>query len=182
MAASRTATADQETAGPRSRGVVNATIVSGIGTGVLATLAAAFVALGLLDRHFSLFEPLHDLWDHVGNATDTTLFAVLYLVVPPIWAILMVRWQTTRPSPRSRVARITMVPVMLAGVFGAWAWLATASRHIQWVFGIDVLPRFVTSLRVDDVDRWEALVVAGLLCLIGCAAVSVAVMLRESRR
>jgi hypothetical protein len=75
-----------------------------------------------------------------------------------------------------------VIAQLAVGVFAAWAWLATASRHVEWVFGIEPLPPSVTTLGISDVDRWEALAVAGLLCLAGLAAVNVALMLHDQRR
>jgi hypothetical protein len=77
---------------------------------------------------------------------------------------------------------MVVIAQLAVGVYAAWAWLATATRHVEWAFGIEPLPPSVTTLGISDADRWEALVVAGLLCLAGLAAVNAAFMLRELRR
>jgi hypothetical protein len=38
----------------------------------------------------------------------------------------------------------------------------------------------MVRLGISDADRWEAPIAAGLLCLIGCVAAVVTVMLREA--
>lgn len=163
-------------------GSIRWAVVSGISTGVLALLTAALVALQFTDRHFSLSDALRNTWELLASITDTALFVVLYVSVPMLWAILTVRWWLARRSRRSRLYQLTVVTLGLAGVFGAWAWLASALRLVRWVFDFGSLPEAVISLGLSDVDQWDAAVVAGLLCLVGCVAVNVAVMLRASRQ
>ena len=157
-------------------------VLSGISTGVLVLLTAALVALQFTDRHFSLSDALRDAWELLASITDTALFVVLYVSVPMLWAILTVRWWLARRFPRRRRYRLAMVGLGFAGVLGAWAWLASALRLVRWVFDLGSLPESAISLGLSDVDRWEAAVVAGLLCLVGCVAVNVAMMLRASHR
>jgi len=163
-------------------GLIRSAVLAGISTGVLAFLTAALVALQFTDRHFILSDALRDTWELLASITDTALFVVLYISVPMLWAILTVRWWLARRSPHSRRYRLAMVALGLAGVFGAWAWLASALRLVRWVFDFGSLPEAAVSLGLSDVDRWDAAVVAGLLCLVGCVAVNVAMMLRASRR
>jgi hypothetical protein len=181
MGAASTSGRDQPVENPEARGLLTTTIGGGILTAVLAAITIVLVALAFLDRHFSMSTGLRDLWDLLARVADTPLFVALYLVVPPLWAALAARWWLTQPSPR-RPAWMVMIPLFAAGVFGAWAWLSTTTRHIDWVFGIEPLPRSVVDLGLADVDRWGALVVAGLLALIGCVGAGSAVMLNASRR
>ena len=177
-------TTGQDLAGgeKRARGLLQVTIACGLVTVVLVAATAALFTLQFFDRHYALSDGLRELWELLATIADTAPFVVLYVVIPPAWAALTVRWWVARPMPRRWFVWVAMVPLLIAGAFGAWAWLATALRHSQWVFGVDPLPQSLTSLGVSDVDRWEALAVAGLLCLIACVIAGSAAMLSSSRR
>lgn len=182
MGAAETPEAGPTVPGAQNHAPIRAAVACGITTGVLALLAAGLVSLRFIDRHFGLSSAPLDAWDQLAAITDTAIFVVLYAVVPPIWAVLTIRWWVSHAPPRDRLEGMMTIAQLAAGVFGAWAWLATALRHLQWVFEIDPLPQTVINLGVSDVDRWEALVVAGLLCLGGLAAGNVVFMLRGERR
>ena len=182
MGAAETPEAGLTATGARNHAPTRAAVACGITTGVLALLEAGLVSLRFVDRHFSLSSASLDAWDQLAAITDTAIFVVLYAVVPPIWAVLTIRWWVSRPPLRDRLGRMAMIAQLAAGVFGAWAWLATALRHLQWVFDIEPLPPSVITVGISDVDRWEALVVAGLLCLVGLVTVNVTLMLHNQRR
>lgn len=182
MGVAKTPDAGPTTPAAHHRALIRAVVACGITAGGLALLAAALIGLRFIDRHFSLSGAQLDAWDQLAAITDTALFVVLYLVVPPIWAALTIRWWVSRGLPRGRLGRLAVIAMLAVGVFAAWAWLATALRHIEWVFGVEPLPPSVITVGISDVDRWEALVVAGLLCLVGLVAVNVALMLHDQRR
>ena len=182
MSEASTLGADRATERRSADRLLRTAIAFGIAAGVLAALAAGVVALRFMDRHFVLATGMRDLWDYLWYIVDTAVFAVAYVAVPVVWVILTVRWWLTRSLPSGRIWKATVIPLFFAGVFGMWAWITTAFRTIDWVFGVDLLPRSLADLGLSDVDQWEALVVAGLACLIGCIGVTIAFMIREARR
>ncbi len=61
-------------------------------TGLLAALMAVHVTFAMFDRHFRMSTSLEGLWDAVVGVVNSQVFAVLYLVVPVAWVVVVGWW------------------------------------------------------------------------------------------
>lgn len=146
----------------------------------MVVLVSLRVGLVVLDRHFSLPGVVWDVRYLVETIGDTAAFAVLHAAVPVVWAVLAAGWWLTRPSHRRRTWGPLLGLLAVAGLFGSWAWFVTAARHLRRAFDVEGLPQGLGTFGLTEADVLESLIVIGLPCLIGLAAVSLALILYET--
>ena len=158
-----------------------ATTTSGVATGLLSAIVACRIGLMVLDRQMVLPDWAAETWYHVGNASDTGVFTVLYVVTPLSWVVLSVWWWLTRPQVRRGLwVAAAVVAVVAVGLPAAWAWFATALWHVERSFDIDGISRDLIYAGFTDTDYWGVAVVAGLACMLCLVVADLVLMLRKT--